>query len=164
MNVSHQSSVHPRVIHRTGWTAGQKEEAWSKVLLQFELACICWNVRLPFLVFLCVPASASIFSFRELFSFLHRQPIFDPLYSPIRTKRRFIILRKTTLASRLSTTSPIHRYISMCIVNYTFPCQNFLLKCLLLYLICGGIHICVRFSRRLVPVHLIQQVYSVQEM
>ena len=136
--------------------------SWTKAR-GLEQSALTVRARLPFLVFLSVPASASIFSFRELFSFLHRQPIFYPLHSPIRTKHRFIILRKTTLTSRLSITSPIHWYISMCIVNYTFPCQNFLLKCLLLYLISGGIHICVRFSLRLVPVHLFQQVYSVQE-
>ena len=141
----------------------KSKEAWSKVLLQFELDGICWNVRLPFLVVLGVPVSASIFSFRDIFSFLHRQPVFDPLYSLIRTKRRFTILRKTTLAARLSTTSPIHRYISMCIANYAFPCHTFLLKCLLLFLICGGIHSCVRFALWLVSVHLFQQVYSVQE-
>ena len=141
----------------------KSKEAWSKVLLQFELDGICWNVRLPFLVVLGVPVRASIFSFRDIFSFLHRQPVFDPLYSQLRTKRRFTILRKTTLAARLSTTSPIHRYISMCIANYAFPCHSFLLKCLLLFLICGGIHSCVRFALWLVSVHLFQQVYSVQE-
>ena len=39
----------------------KSKEAWSKVFLQFEVACICWNVRLPFLcssAFLQVRASS----------------------------------------------------------------------------------------------------------